>query len=664
MMSRRTVVVGVVLAFPLLLVFLNLNAVSQRSSATPKLRAGPKEAQAERGGRAKGTREFFAGVMDVVRGDAEPEDDNDDGVAESLTRVAAERRGGEAAERVSTDVDAAEAMIRRIEASADIAAKLIDLKGQDEARLRRESLSRSAAAALADESAARVEREESDVQRTSATAQSMARRGGSAGERPVTALTVCAHVDTYSRVAHAKKGAHDPLEHGNESLCVAPLIQLREKLKVRLVPKGEKGGKRAFFLMTQGLRQHPMVELVGGPPRLCADRGYTLDKVKDCEADATRLGAPVPEADVAIVLMPANDPKFYSSGRILAYSPYRWGNNKKLAADPVLNIGTIAGHEAITDADENPTLYRYAPPVPKNRMIFVDEADWSSSHGHVPDDAADYLAYFKRSWVQKNGQATPTRASPQRHTKSKSYFPMPYALADEYVDSEKLGDVVGDRPIDVVCTLRDTRGGRGRVLPWLRDHAKRRKLANVRLGQLSSAGRTVIDAGYLSTMRSAKIVVTCNPTGWEGDFRLFEALSSGALVMVDRMGTPYHHPLIDGEHVVFYDHTNKTDLLAKVDHALSHPHWARKVGVKGYAHVLRHHRAVSWADYVLRTAHAKILAERGVAHDYVETGQTILARTALADGSNPAFVTKHEHGALHYAANDLLDDDTLALSDI
>ena len=106
-------------------------------------------------------------------------------------------------------------------------------------------------------------------------------------------------------------------------------------------------------------------------------------------------------------------------------------------------------------------------------------------------------------------------------------------------------------------------------------------------------GRTVIDAGYLSTMRSAKIVVTCNPTGWEGDFRLFEALSSGALVMVDRMGTPYHHPLIDGEHVVFYDHTNKTDLLAKLDHALSHPHWARKVGVKGYAHVLRHHRAVS-----------------------------------------------------------------------
>ena len=74
-------------------------------------------------------------------------------------------------------------------------------------------------------------------------------------------------------------------------------------------------------------------------------------------------------------------------------------------------------------------------------MIFVDEADWSSSHGHVRDDAASYLAYFKRSWVQKDGKASPVRAAGQRHKKSKSYFPMPYSLADEYVDSAKLGDV-------------------------------------------------------------------------------------------------------------------------------------------------------------------------------------------------------------------------------
>lgn len=28
---------------------------------------------------------------------------------------------------------------------------------------------------------------------------------------------------------------------------------------------------------------------------------------------------------------------------------------------------------------------------------------------------------------------------------------------------------------------------------------------------------------------------------------------------------------MDGEHVVYYDHTNKTDLLVKLKHALDHP---------------------------------------------------------------------------------------------
>ena len=56
-----------------------------------------------------------------------------------------------------------------------------------------------------------------------------------------------------------------------------------------------------------------MVELVGSPYRLCKDRGYTLDnKHSNCEKDIRKLGEKAPDADVAIVVMPANDPKFYS----------------------------------------------------------------------------------------------------------------------------------------------------------------------------------------------------------------------------------------------------------------------------------------------------------------------------------------------------------------
>ena len=608
MPSRRTIIVSILAVVPLGLVLLNLQAVSQATSPAPR-HITPKDTDS------------VQTTLDAIRGE--------------------ERRSGEEIRHAAQDLTNAEAIVGRLERAGNEIADLFAEREASEA-------SRDAAEAVAEAEKRRINHD-------------------APWEREVKALKVCAHVDTFSRVHGHKKGDHHPLEHGNESLCIAPHIQLREKLKVRLVPKGEKGGKRAFFLVSQGLRQHPMVELVGGPYRFCKDRGYTLDnKHSKCEPDIRKLGEKS-DADVAIVVMPANDPKFYSSGKAAAFLPYRWGGNKKLAADPVEDVGTVKGYEKITHADENPTLYRYAPPVSANRMIFVDEADWASSHAHVMDDAASYLAYFKRSWVDKR-DAVPSKASNSRHSQSKSYFPMPYALADEYVDSDKLGDVVGARPIDVVCTLRDNRGGRGRTLKWLKEYARDKKLHDVRLGQLSSAGRTVIDTGYLSTMRRAKVVVTCNPTGWEGDFRLFEALSSGALVMVDRMGTPYHHPLLDGEHVVYYDHTNKTDLLDKLEHALKRPHWARKVGVKGYAHVLRHHRSVSWVDFFLRTAHARMLAEEGKEQHYTETGQAVLARANRAvAGAAPVkadFATRREHGALAFAANEHSDDDTLRAADV
>ncbi|KAJ8601912.1 hypothetical protein CTAYLR_002704 [Chrysophaeum taylorii] len=451
-------------------------------------------------------------------------------------------------------------------------------------------------------------------------------------------LATCASVDLYQ-------------PRRNQTVCIPPELQVSRRVRVRLVPKGERGGKRAFFLLTQGLRQHPAVTLVGSAARFCADHGYRLDH-EGCERDVEKIGEDHShDADIAIVAMPANDPKFFDANRILAYSPYRWGTNKKLAQDPIVSIGNAAP-EVVAHADENPTLFRYAPPVPRERVVFVDECDWSHPHPHV---APPYLAYFKRSWVEKTN-SVPTRA---RVSAKQNYFPTPYALADEYLDATSLPPIATPRTLDVVCTLRDTRGGRGRVQRWLRDRFVASPRAVV-IGQLSSAGRTTIDRDYLAAMRRAKIVVTCNPTGWEGDFRLFEAMSSGALVFVDKMLTPYHHPLIDGRHLVYYDNENRSDFLAKLDHALRHPRWARTVALRGFAHVLKHHRAVSWVDYILRTS-LTALAER---HDdtrrrhptdllYTETGQHVLRRTR-----GTSVVHHRDHGALVSTPHTLADDDS------
>ena len=84
--------------------------------------------------------------------------------------------------------------------------------------------------------------------------------------------------------------------------------------------------------------------------------------------------------------------------------------------------------------------------------------------------------------------------------------------------------------------------------------------------------------------------------------------------------------------------------------------------------MLRHHRAVSWADDFLRTAHARILAEKGEEQKYAEKGQAVLARAnrsvAEAPSVKPDFATRREHGAVTFAANEHADDDTLRVEDV
>lgn len=57
-------------------------------------------------------------------------------------------------------------------------------------------------------------------------------------------------------------------------------------------------------------------------------------------------------------------------------------------------------------------------------------------------------------------------------------------------------------------------------------------------GKNAEAGREHIQDAYVSALKSARIVVTSNPDGWEGDYRTSEALSSGALVLCNYMLNP------------------------------------------------------------------------------------------------------------------------------
>ena len=100
---------------------------------------------------------------------------------------------------------------------------------------------------------------------------------------------------------------------------------------------------------------------------------------------------------------------------------------------------------------------------------------------------------------------------------------------------------------------------------------------------------------YVKTMCDSKIVVTACPCGYEGDYRLMEAMSSGALVLHNKM---HYAPegLVDGVHWIVY--SSKRELAEKLCFYNQHQHLAREIAENGKDHVLKHHmphhRIESW----------------------------------------------------------------------
>ena len=190
-----------------------------------------------------------------------------------------------------------------------------------------------------------------------------------------------------------------------------------------------------------------------------------------------------------------------------------------------------------------------------------------------------------------------------------------------------------------MCTLRDdfNDAARIRVRSWVNMYAKKHNLVQYKGEQVNKASRTTVDPSYFNLMRSAKIIVTVNPSNWEGDFRFMEAISSGALVFVgeentfqnhvisslskcitlDHMFVPRPHPFLDKKHVIYYDSTNRSDLFFKLNYYRQRIKDARHVAISGYLHGMKYHRTASLIDYVLRSVHYKLNGANGLNKTYL-----------------------------------------------
>ena len=92
------------------------------------------------------------------------------------------------------------------------------------------------------------------------------------------------------------------------------------------------------------------------------------------------------------------------------------------------------------------------------------------------------------------------------------------------------------------------------------------------------------------------------------DFRLWEALLSGALVFVDQMAILdwMPHSFKHKEHLIFYNPTNQTEFENLLEYYVRNEAKAELIGLRGYKHTLAHHRTTDRVSYILNNIEDKL----------------------------------------------------------
>lgn len=402
--------------------------------------------------------------------------------------------------------------------------------------------------------------------------------------------------------------------HG-EPMCVPPFLQVRQKWRVWIVECHPTKGWRFNQLITQGFARHPAVHRVQE-----RSTAHALIWIPTCANTFSVEGYNLTKGECAkLAVLDEGDhvghwPQIRNSN-VGVYFKRSWVHKRNGTHRVHHDVPHDIPHLNVKGARKDPHLHK----------ICEGNGRHCKHHGH-------------RAWKNRDHPA-----------KGQYFAPLPYAVWDNYTHGLQLGS---ERDLRVVSTIRSShekQPARTRVVEFLKSILYEDMGLSEDDAVVGDTGghRKTIDNSYFGLMRRAQIVVTCNPSSWDGDFRLFEALSSGALVFTDELHTPTPYPLVDGVHVVVYDHADRGDLERKLRYYLARPEEAARVAANGLAHVLRHHRAVSRVDYVLRS-----LADKWQVHPEDDFGRTPFPPVRRAPYSEAGFSIRaslaHELHALAF----------------
>lgn len=226
---------------------------------------------------------------------------------------------------------------------------------------------------------------------------------------------------------------------------------------------------------------------------------------------------------------------------------------------------------------------------PASKIVIIDNSDENNKYY-----TENFFLYFKRSVCQQIGFDKVYVQQPDK------VYPFTYAIMDEFLDLSE-NKSFADRTIDLGCYLRTSCYNRSIIFNFINSFPfnVNKWIGPVNEGSRSILSKPFFNREYFSYLNNTKIIVTCGPTEYSGDSRLWEALSSGALVITDRDNIPLDNLLIDNQHVIYYDIGNLLDLRKKITYYLNHLNEAERIGQQGKIYGITYHSSQGRIKYVV-----------------------------------------------------------------
>jgi len=216
-----------------------------------------------------------------------------------------------------------------------------------------------------------------------------------------------------------------------------------------------------------------------------------------------------------------------------------------------------------------------------NKTVYVDYSDVQ----HLNKEGKKCLMYFKRNLKDAY--------------KEDNVYSISYCVKDDIVQEVKTANFVKD--IDISVFFKTNSGFRNRktIANFIKNNFNDNEIFVGTVGDMGRIGRNTIQSKYYNMMRRSKIIVTCNPDDWEGDYRLFEACSSKALVFCDEMQTSFKNKFIDCEHIVYYDMNNLDYLKQQIQHYLNNEDELNKIAYNCLEFTMAHHKSTDKINEIL-----------------------------------------------------------------